>query len=205
MGDRSSFVKEFMKIYVSVENKPSEQRTKQSVFNIHLIPAFGRKRLDEITVRDVDRYKSEKLSQGLSPKSINNHLAVLSRCLVIAVEWGELEKTPKIKILKIPEAGFDFLDFDEANRLLDAAKSEPQWRTMILFALRTGLRQGEILALRWEDVDFVAKRLSVQQAVAKGIIGTTKSGRKREVELSNECVGCTEGSPPPERRFGLLP
>ncbi len=182
------FVKEFLQYYVKVENKPSEQRTKKIVFDNHLIPAFGRKRLDEITVRDIDRFKSQKLSQGRSPKTVNNYLAILSRCLVIAVEWEELEKTPKIKMLKTPEPEFDYLDFDEARRLLEAAKSEPHWWTMILVALRTGLRQGELLALRWQDVDLVAKRLSVRQAAAGGIIGTPKSGRRREIELGEEVL-----------------
>jgi len=57
---------------------------------------------------------------------------------------------------------------------------------MILLALRTGLRQGELLALRWEDVDLVAGRLVVRRNLAKGVVGTPKSGRIREVPLSDE-------------------
>jgi len=54
---------------------------------------------------------------------------------------------------------------------------------MILVALRTGMRQGEILALRWEDVDLVKGQLSVRRSVTRGIVTTPKSGRSREIPL----------------------
>ena len=55
---------------------------------------------------------------------------------------------------------------------------------MIALGLGTGMRQGELLALRWEDVDLIAGRLMVRRAVARGIIGTPKSGKSREIPLN---------------------
>ena len=60
---------------------------------------------------------------------------------------------------------------------------------MILTGLRTGLRIGELRALRWQDVDLVAGRLSVRQAAAKNDVGTPKSGRKRTIELGRDIQG----------------
>lgn len=77
------------------------------------------------------------------------------------------------------------LDFEEADRLVAGAE-EGEWRTMILLGLRTGLRQGELLALRWQDVDLVAGRVLVRQNVVRGHIGTPKSGKGREVPLGDE-------------------
>jgi integrase len=57
---------------------------------------------------------------------------------------------------------------------------------MIMTGLRTGLRIGELRALRWVDVDLVAGRLTVRHAVAKNDVGTPKSGRKRTIELGHE-------------------
>ncbi len=62
------------------------------------------------------------------------------------------------------------------------------FRPAMLLALRTGLRQGELFGLRWEDVDLVAGRLMVNQAISRGVIGTPKSGRSREVPLSEQAV-----------------
>ena len=79
---------------------------------------------------------------------------------------------------------FDFLDFVETSRPVEAA--DPDWYVMILTGLRAGLPQGELIGLRWEDVDLVARRLVVRQAIVRGMVGTPKSGKKREVPLSPE-------------------
>ena len=181
-----AFADEFLKTYASATNKPSEVRSKTIIFERHLKPAFGKLRLNAIGVREIDSFKSAQFQRGMSPKSVNNQLTVLRRCLSIAVEWGLLSHVPAMKWLKAEEPEFDFLAFDEAARLLDAAKREPEWYAMMLTALRTGLRIGELRALRWQDVDLVAGKLLVRKAAAKQIVGSPKSRRSREVELGRE-------------------
>jgi integrase len=179
------FAEEFFSGYVVANNKHAERLSKRSILNHHLLPAFGGLRLSAIGLREVELYKARKLRDGLAPKSINNHLTVLRRLLAVAAEWGQLGSVPAIKWLKAPAPEFDFLEFEEADRLVSGA-DPGMWRTMVLLALRTGLRQGELLALRWEDVDLVAGRLVVRRNLAKGVVGTPKSGRAREVPLSDE-------------------
>jgi integrase len=111
---------------------------------------------------------------------------MLRKMLVVAVEWQLLDHVPAFKWLKVPEQKFDFLDFDEAKRLQD--KAVGLWQVMVALGLKTGLRQGELIGLRWEDVDLVAQKLMVRQAVARGIIGTPKNGKTREVPLSDQTV-----------------
>jgi integrase len=107
--------------------------------------------------------------------------------LAVAIEWGRLEHMPFAKWQRrAPAPPFDFLTFDEGPRLVEG--SDGIWRTMILVALRTGLRHGELLALRWQDVDLVAGRLMVRQAVCGKKIDTPKNGRSREVPLSDEAI-----------------
>lgn len=182
----SPFADEFLESYARVHNKPSEVRAKTTAFNRHLKPVFGKKRLDEISTRDIDGFKAKKLREGLSAKSVNNLLTILRKCLDTAVDWELLSHLPKVKWLKTVDPGFDFLDFDEAARLLDAARAEAEWHAMILTALRTGLRVGELRALRWQDVDLVARRLMVRRSASKDDVGAPKSGRTREVDLGAE-------------------
>jgi integrase len=93
--------------------------------------------------------------------------------------------------MKAPKPPFDFLTFDEADRFADAA--EGQWRVMVVVALNTGLRRGELLALRWENVDLVAGRLLVRRNVWRKVVGTPKSGRTREVPLNDRALQALRG------------
>src|SRR6185369_15732382 len=105
-------------------------------------------------------YKASKLKLGLEPKTINNHLAVLSRLYSVAIEWRRISVGPRIKRLRVPVQDFDFLTFDEADRLVAAAG---EWRPMVSLALHTGLRHGELVGLRWGDIH--DGKMVVRQAI----------------------------------------
>jgi integrase len=101
---------------------------------------------------------------------------------------------PEIECLKAPDPEFDFLDSEEAERLVAAGEGE--WQTMILVALRTGMRQGEMLALRWEDVDLLKGQLTVRRSVTRGVVTTPKSGRSRDIPLGDEVLAALKGHRP---------
>lgn len=109
--------------------------------------------------------------------------------LAVAHEWELIESVPRVKWVKVPKPEFRFLDFGEAERLVAAAVGDSTFHTMVVVALNTGLRQGELLALRWKDVDLNAGRLVVRQNVARGVVGTPKNGRSREVPLNDRALG----------------
>ncbi|MCW5827880.1 MAG: site-specific integrase [Deltaproteobacteria bacterium] len=179
-----AFSIEFVNTYAKMNNKPSEIHNKERMLRTHLNPYFGSRPLDSITTRDIETYKAKKIESGLSPKSVNNHLAVAGRMFRIAKKWEVIGKTPEVSFLKVKLPDYDFLDFREAERLI--AGADPEWRAMIVVALRTGMRLGELRALRWQDVDLVAGKLFVRQAAWNDVIGTPKSGRPREIPLSND-------------------
>jgi len=175
-----------------LENKHSSYLSKESILRIHIRPTLGDRRLDQIKYADIEdlkirvRLPTEARKTDLSAKSANNVLTVLRSLLQEARERGVIDVVPRIKWLKTPPSTFDFLHFDEASRLVEAADGE--WETMILFALRTGLRLGEILALRWDDVDLVRGQVTVARGVARGVVSSPKSGKQRHVSLSPEIV-----------------
>jgi integrase len=188
------FSKEFLSTYAEPNNKPSELQTKRTILDLHLVPYFKATPIDEIGAESLARYTATKLRAELAAKTINNHLTVLRKMLDVAREWKRIESVPEVKWLTVPEPAFDFLSFDETDRLIAAAA--PEWQPMITVAARTGLRQGELLALSWCDVDLVAGRLFVRRAVARGIIGTPKSGKAREVHLSDQAVAAFKAQRP---------
>jgi integrase len=184
----AEFAPRFMKNYAKLKNKPSEYDSKESKLRIHLLPEFGHLRLDQITSERLAEFASDRLEDDASPKTVNNILTTLHMALKMAVEWGDLARAPKIPWLEVPETEFVFLDFAPARAMLDAA-DEPMWGEMILVAVRTGLRLGELRALRAEDVDLKCKVLRVRRSAYKAKVGTPKTkASRREVPLSESAV-----------------
>jgi integrase len=179
-----AFADEFLRVYAKNHNKPSTIEGKRIIIEKKLKPAFGGLRLDEIDSRRIEAFVAHHSAAGAKPMTVNNALIVLRRILSLAVEYGLLAKVPTIRKKKVVDLEPDFLTFQEAETLLATPAEEPQWWAMIFLALRTGLRQGELLALKWADVDLEKAVLTVRRSVWEGIETEPKSGKKREVPLS---------------------
>jgi integrase len=196
------FAVDFLETYASANNKPSEVAAKKRIVKRHIVPALGHLLLSEITTYEIERFKAALLEtrparsaaapeRTLSRKTVRNILAVLGRMLRVATDWGFLATMPQIQQVKVSMPRFDFLTFEEAGRLLDRA--EPDWYVIILSALRTGMRLGELCALRWEDVDLVARCIVVRHAIWQGHVGTPKSGKEREIPIADDLLKALNG------------
>lgn len=186
-----AFSTEFLQNYAATSNRAAEQEEKARNFRLHLLPSMGKLQLHEVDRRVVDAFKAMKLAEGLHPNSVNHYLATLSRALHVAVEWGYLDRMPKVVLLRLPPSKFDFFTFEEADRLLAAATGED--RTLLLTLLRTGLRAGEAVALKWDAVDLVARKLVVRSAFWRNVEGPPKSNRTREIPLATDVLGALRG------------
>ena len=178
---------EYLRDVATAKNKPSTIREKESAYRNHLGPFFGHLTLNRINVRLLDRFKAELLAT-VSPKTTNNILTVLRHSLVVAARWERIPSVPHLEFVRVEKPSFRFLDFDEGQRLREAAEEDSTAYTMITVALNTGLRIGELRALPWDAVDLRAGRLHVRQAVSRDEITTPKSGRAREVPLNDTAL-----------------
>jgi integrase len=167
------------------KNEYSTVKAKRQILRDHLVPAFGHLSLDQITFARIEDFKNQLViaDEALTPKTANNILTVLRRLLVLASKRGAILGVPEIEWFATTPGKFDFLTFQEANDLIEAAA--PEWRCMIAVGLKCGLRQGELLGLRWEDVDLKHGRINVRRSIVRGRIKGTKSRRVREVPLAD--------------------
>lgn len=189
-----AFSQRWMHDYVTRRNKWSEQRTKQSILRCHLVPFFGRLRLDSIKVTVIEEFTRLQQAKHLSAKTINNHLIVLGKCLRKARDWELLDRVPPIEHLSAAPPETDYLTEGEIERLV-AATEAGKWRTAVLLAARTGLRLGEIAGLQWDCVDFDTRRVVVKRNLVRGHLGSTKSNRERSVRLTRDAADALSALP----------
>jgi integrase len=178
------FAQKWFEDYVVPNNKYSEQRTKKYLLNAFLIPFFGKMQIDQITAHDIERYKAHEGRNGVTNKTLKNRLTVLSKCLTTAYEWLELgTQPPKIKWPKCAPSRTDYLSAEECELLL--SHSEGVIYEMLLTALRTGMRQGELKGLQWSSIDWQNQSLAVRHSRCdyRKELGSPKSNRERHIPL----------------------
>jgi len=139
----------------------------------------------------------------LSLKSINNVLTVLHKLLALAQEQGVLQHVPRVNLFKTDKPAFDFLTFEEAERLLNAA--EPEWRTLVLLALKTGLRHGELIGLQWERRGLEARQAPGAALPLAGGDGAAQGWPGADGGPARLGGGRTQGVPAPARPLRILP
>lgn len=176
------FAEQWFDCYVRANNKPSEQQAKRRALDNHILPMMGHFQLSRVSVAAIEDYKIKKVAAGLSNKTINNHLAMVSTCLREAVDWGELENAPRIRRLKVSTPEVRFLDPTEIKALL-ISTSEPFWDVMVATALHTGLRRGELMGLQWKDIDNSRRIVTVRRSALEGHVTTPKSNKHRHVPV----------------------
>lgn len=175
------FRKRFFASHV-VNLREAVQEKHASYWTEHLVPAFGNTKLSEINAEKLSRFVASMRPR--KPKTINNVLSSLNTALNLAAEWGVIgrDQVPSIPWQKVAQQKFDFFTFEEAAAVTTASGDERPWGPLIAFALNTGLRTGELRALRWRDVS--PTHVTVSRAFSKAKEEPTKTGAVRSVPLN---------------------
>jgi integrase len=175
-------------------------RDYRGVIKGYLLDEFGDQLLEAITPDAIDAYKERLIAEGkLSSRTIVRHLTVLHGIFKRAKrKWGLKENPASADLVERPKVvysgEFDTFDRDELERLAAAAES-PQDATLYLTAPFTGLRTGELFALRWGHVDFVGGLLHVRRSwdYKAGVEKVPKGKRVRSVPLMPDVVDTLAG------------
>lgn len=162
------FVGLWMQNYAQGQVRPSTLDRYQSLFAVHLLPAFGDCLVHQISVESVQQFRAEKQATGQSPQSVKHMLRLLRQMLNHAADWGYLRHNPasKVKDPRVPRREMDFLTPAEVRLLLEHIPDA--WYSLILTAVTTGLRLGELLAMKWGNLDWAAARYHVRETVVRG-------------------------------------
>jgi integrase len=178
----------------SAGRKPSTIEAYSYWLRIHIVDFFGPTPVGEIKRDDVRGFAAALERKGLAPKSRANALGTLHSLIEFAIDEGWMVGENPVKRVEKPAlAGTDpdvhFLETEEVEALLRAVPDDPLGRVervMYLTATMTGMRQGELFALRWRDVDWSARRIRVRRNYVRGEFGTPKSKRSsRSVPLAS--------------------
>lgn len=172
--------------YEANRKKPSTIDAARTVYRLHLAAPLGKRPLDAITTSDVAALKGALAHRR--PKTVNNVLAVLSRALRCAVEWGVLSAMPcKIGLLPAPCAERQWYEVEDYRRLVAAAaRIGTGHLVLVLLAGSAGLRRGEIRALKWTDLDMARRLIKVGRALWRAEENTPKGNRGRIVPMTAE-------------------
>ena len=167
----ANFIDLWVEQYAQSQVRPSTMATYKGFFKNHFIPVFGDKQLSAITVEDVQSFKSAKLSQPkdlvtrqiegeesedkkpLSTQTVKHLLRLLRQMLNHAVEWGYLKKNPALKVVnpKVKRKEMECYAPTEVRVFLEHVAEE--WQAFFLCAISSGLRIGELMAMRWANLD----------------------------------------------------
>jgi integrase len=164
-----NLIEKYMAEYSEVNKKASSHKRDKSLA-AHLLKSFGDVYLTDITPVMISDYKVKRRSEGASPRTINYELTLMGHAFNIAIkEWEWVKDNPvrRVKKDRVNNSIERWLTLDEEERLL---KASPSWlNDIIIFAIHTGLRQSEILDLKWFQIDMKRRTITISEQKNGGI------------------------------------
>ncbi|WP_062731173.1 site-specific integrase [Sphingobium abikonense] len=174
----------------------------ERIIRLHLVPRWGKLRLDEITQPAIAKWLAEKQGEGLAPATVEKIRVLFNRSFELALRWNMpgVVKNPVKGIPRKPinNARDRFLSAAEAKRLITAveASNNPQLKHIVALLLLTGARVSELLKAEWRHVDLDKRQW---------LIPTSKTGRARHVPLSASAIEILRAVPRFDKCTYVLP
>lgn len=147
--------------------RPKTYHSYAQMTRLHIIPSLGRVDLTKLTPQQVQAWLNRKMSTGLAPRTVSYMRSILRQALEQACRWGLVARNVAklVDPPTVPQQEMKFLTPPQARQLMAAAR-ETRFEALIDIAL-LGLRQGEILGLRWRDVDLEGGTLQVRHQLQR--------------------------------------
>jgi integrase len=162
---------------------------------VHIKPALGRLKLKKLTPAHLAGFYQDRLAAGFAPASVNKLHVTLYQALDQAVKWHMIPRNPTAAV-KAPRPApkeMRTLSAEETRRLLEAARGD-KLEALYVLAVTTGMRQGELLALKWQDIDLETATISVRRTLTRTdggkrvVLGETKTKKSRRTIRPTEAA-----------------
>ena len=175
--------------------RSSELSTKGLIEN-HLAPYFGANDLRKIREADLLHFAKAKVDAGKSPKTVKNALSVLRRVYYLAQREGRLDRNPAARIGElmrrmdlrhaVEASQADAWSRNEVVQLMAIAEQhEPRFYPALVTLFSTGLRRGELIGLKWSDVNVDRREISIRRSITLRQATTPKNGKSRVLAMTD--------------------
>jgi integrase len=170
--------------------KPVTYESYARLVRVHIVPALGSLKLRALSPAHLQGFYRAKLDSGLSPRTVQYLHAVLHRALKQAVRWGLVTRnvSEAVDPPRVHREEIRPLSSTQARKLLETARDD-RLEALYVLAVHCGLRQGELLGLKWEDVDLERGTLQVRRTLSGGTFTTPKTPKsRRKVRLTESAL-----------------
>ena len=183
----SEYLKRWLKDYVDGSLETKTRISYHQIIEKSVIPAMGDIPLSKLSPYRIHAYLADRLKEGSSATTVRYYYRVLKKAFNTGMRWGILNANPCDRVDPPRPSKYrpEVLSLKQTRSFLKAAKQSDHYG-LFLAAVTTGLRQGELLGLRWQDVDFKRGVVNIRQAFYR--IGKNKGFKKPKSEKSRRAV-----------------
>lgn len=172
--------------YVKWAERQRAFRQKRLVV-IQLVSQFGHYPLRRFDTRMIEQFQTERLQKGNKPGTVNRHVSIMKHMFTKAVDWNMVEddtlkRVRRVKLLEENNQRLRYLSKEECHALINACDSH--LKPIVIMAMNTGMRKGEILSLKWDNVDLKHGFI---------LLDITKNGERREIPINGTLRDTLEG------------
>lgn len=163
-------LKQYIEYWLEEVHKPTVRLSTyvkySKLIRLYIVPVLGNVKLQKLTPQQVNTLYRQKEKDGLSSKTVNSIHGLLHKALDNAVKWGYVSRNvcDSVSPPRIVKPEMKTLTMEQANRLLEVVRGH-RIEMLLTLALTTGMRRGELLALRWSDVDLEKGTIQVRRTV----------------------------------------
>src|SRR5215210_5896929 len=194
-----AFIERWIEDSVRGSVRQSTYQRDESLCRVHIVTALGKKKLKTLSAADVQRFYRDKLDADLSSATVHKLHVLLHKALKQADRWGLVPRNvaDDVDPPKVHKEEVRPLTNEQARKLLNTVQGD-RLEALYVVAIQSGLRQGELLALRWEDVDLEARTVQVRRTLTRNggklAVGPTKTSKgRRTVKLTQDATEALRG------------